>query len=546
IHRFLNDLGQRLRGTAAAEASWVALLSALIGLLMGLSLSAAVGLEHGAWGWVIVIAGLAGAALAGWRLWWRPTRDQRDETDLARWVESRVPDLHSGVITSVQASRALADGGQGWPGMEVSLAHETARRTSETLESVGFESLVSHERLSQLARLGRWTLIATLGLFWWGGDVLTHGFHVLMEAPIAHGAVGGDDVEQVELLVSDLSLRLVYPAYMDLQPRTIPRTSGDVSAVVGTEVVFSGMVTETLEKLLLVMESDPDTRWPLEVASHGSVDGRFRVGASDRYRFEGVRPGGASIREAGWRSIDARLDEPPEVRLLHPPSDLEVKEDDEVELIFEAIDDHALKEVVLVMGDPRRSDATRRPVRSGLMEQTARGSETLLIRDLAMRPGDSVEIWFEARDHNTLSGSVVGRSARRRLWMYSPEDEHEARLRDLEALIDRMIDVLADRLESRLDSDDPGPLKDVIGEQQGVSAGAGRLVEDMASLVTAMSTDSLTSDFFLDVLRGSLERLREHQDQEAAQLRQAVVGLQRTRRPEVVFQILRGLNKEGI
>ena len=61
----------------------------------------------------------------------------------------------------------------------------------------------------------------------------------------------------------------------------------------------------------------------------------------------------------------------------------DVLSEEEVAKANEAIDDHALKEVVLVMGDPRRSDATRRPVRSGLMEQPARGSATL--------PGDTRE-----------------------------------------------------------------------------------------------------------------------------------------------------------
>lgn len=548
IHRFLNLLGRMLRARAASEALWVSLLSVLSGLLLGLSISAMLGMEHGAWGWVSVLAGISGAGFSGWHLWWRPTRRQRDEVDLARWVEGQVPDLHSGVITSVQASSALSGDGteDPWPGLEPALAKETARQTAQVLEALGPEALVDRDRQLRLARLGRWTLLAALCLMWWGGDVLKDGLHVLLEAPMARAAAVGDDVEEVEVLVEDLSLRLVYPAYLDLQPRTIPRTSGDVSAVVGTEVVFSGRISEPLEQLVLVMESDPGTRWPLGINPHGSVDGRFRVGASDRYRFEGTRPEGEAVREARWRGIEARIDDPPEVRLLHPTSDMEVKEDDEVELIFEAIDDHGLAEVLLVLGDPRQSEASRRSIRSGLTEQTVRGSETLMVRDLAMRPGDSVELWFEARDHNTLGGSVVGRSARRRLWMYSPEAEHEARLRDLEALIDQMIDVLADRLESPLDGDDPGELEDVIGTQQGVSAGAGRLVQNMRSLVTAMSTDSLTSDFFLDVLRGSLERLAEHHEQEAAQLRQAVVGLQRTRRPAVVMEILRGLNKEGI
>ncbi|MGM0577837.1 MAG: DUF4175 family protein [Myxococcota bacterium] len=547
VRDFLAELRRRLDRTAAGEALLTAIIALVTAGLVGTALATALGEGHGRWGWVPFAVG---ALVAGWavvRLWWRPVRRRASDEEMARWLEDRVGGSHSAIITSVQAGRVLERGDDSeWPGFSPELARVTATRAARRLDAVEPADLDDRGRLLQLFKLGAGLAAVALALSVWSPDVFTDGWRHMFEGPPASAATGDEQVEEVDVAVGDLAFRLVYPAYLDLQPRDIPSSGGDLSALAGTEVRFTGSTLRPAKQVVLQLESDPESRWPVELSDEGVVRGAFRVGKTDRYRFLLTAPDGTLVRETRWRSIESRPDRSPEVRLLLPETDVEVNPQDRVQLLYEAADDHGLDRVHLVVdrGDGRKPE--RREVRSASGERTARGTEVLAVEPLDLEAGDAVEVWFEASDLNTVTGPGRSRSARRRVAMYSPDAEHEERLADLERLVDEMIDVLAERLESPVERADAGELPRYVAWQQKVSGLNGKMLASFEELLSSVSTDSLASDDLRETVRTTYDGLQTHHDQETSQLRQAVVGQGMERRPRQLAQVLHAVNEEGV
>ena len=539
IQRWLAALRHRLDRTAASEVAWGVVIALVPAALTSLLLAALLGAGPGRWAWIPLGLALIVSVIGAWRIWWIPRRQRRCDEGLARWVEARVDGLHSGVITAVQVAEAVRTGDP-WPGLSLPMARAAASRTHERLAAA--DGLVDRTTLVRLRRFGLLVLVVGSLAGVASVDLLREGATNLIAPAPAEAAVS---MTEVDVAVGDIAFRLVYPAYLDLQPREIPRSSGDVSAVSGTEVALTASTLMPAVAAALVLESDPEGRWPVELSADGVVRATFRVGSSDRYRFALTGFDGGVIAERAWRHIEAVPDAAPDVRLLLPETDMEVDPSDEVSFVVEVVDDHGLDRVELVVDPLDGGEITRHGTRPVYGERTARLTTALSIAPLDLRPGEAVDVWVEAADLNTVTGPGVGRSARRRISMYSPEAEHDERVVDLERLIEHMIDVLAERLESPVDERQPSKLATYLTIHQAISQASVSMIERGEQLAIALTSDSMASDGLREAVRTIFERLRDHHDQEAAQLRMAFDAVKKLRRMPELTEILFGVNEEG-
>ncbi len=543
IERYLARLRRRWGLVSAAEAACGALVVLLATTAVALALASALGVGTGRWAWTVlgVGAGLAGAL--AWRLYGRPLRVRRTDERLALWVEGRVADLHSGVVTSVQTASHLRAGAAADPGLGFSpaLARAAAHRTARTLSRTPAESLVSTARLRRLGLASAGAVAAWALLALTAPELVADGWRALSGGPAL--AAARDDGRVVDVAVGDLGFRLNYPPYLNLQPRTLERATGDLSAVAGTEVQFTGVTLFPAREVVLVLESDPEARWPLELSSDGVVRGAMRVGAPDRYQFVLSDARGRIVRERTWRTIDARPDATPEVRLMLPESDLEVHAGDEIPMVYEASDDYGLDRVDLAFavegGEPQR-----RAIKHPKGERSSRGSENLSVATLGLEPGQSADVWFEAVDQNSVTGPGVGASVKRRVTLYSPEAEHEALLTALDQLIQQMIDVLAERLESPVEAKNPLQLGTYLSVQGAIADASDAMMRRFERVIAAASTDPLAGDPLREGLRKGYDRLDEVHGQERAQLTKAAARDFGGPRPEVTVSLLAGVNDE--
>jgi chromosome segregation ATPase len=542
ITRFLREVRRALNRVSLGEAALAALAILGVATVAALALAAALGLGPGRWGWAAIGLGLVGAGIALWRLWLRPRGRRAADDELALWVEERIDGLQSGLVTAVQ-TRAMVAAPDARPlGFSATLAREAAAQTSRGIAEVIPRTLPERRRLKRLLGVAA-GVGACMGLLAVATpELYTEGGALLVAAPEEEALADG--VRLVPVAMSQLNLEIVPPEYTGIKPRKLDRSAGDFEALAGSEVRFAGTALYDAKEAYLALESDPEGRWALDLSADGAVKGAFRVGASDRYQFVLVDKQGATIHEKAWRSVDSRSDAAPEVELLLPESDLEVKPDDQLSFFFEASDDYGLDRVELVIEDETGHELDRHVVRSPRGERLSRGDEGVAVARLELEPGDSAELHFEAFDLNSLSGPGIGKSASRRITLYSPEAEHDRLLEDLDRLIDRMIDVLADRLESPIEAKETLRLANYVATGQGINAATLRLVADMTTLVNGFSTDALVSDELRTALREVRERQQEIADQEGAHLRRSVLGTANVE-DDVMVMLLFEANNEG-
>ena len=543
VQRFIGEVRRELNRVSLGEAALASAILLGVAFALALALALALGPGPGRWGWAVVALGLALAAGASWRLWLRPRRRRAADDELALWVEARVGGLESGLVTAVQTGALLARPEAGQPlGFSAGLAREGAALTAHALDRIRPGSLPERTRLKRLALAAGGTAGALSLLAFTAPELYLEGAPLLV-APAPAEAAGGERIEPV--VVSQLDLEIVPPEYTGLKSRKLQRSAGDFEALKGSEVRLSATALFDATAAFLLLESDPEGRWPLELDRHGVVRGGLRVGDNDRYQFLLVDKRGRFIREKTWRAVDSRDDAVPEVTLLLPESDLEVKPDEQLSFFFEASDDLGLDRVELVIVDGEGREIDRRVARSPGGERLARGDEAVAVARLGLDPGDSVDLHFEAFDLNSLSGPGVGKSASRRITIYSPEAEHERLLASLDQVIDAMVDVLADRLEHPIEARDPLRLAEYVAAGQGINAATAQLVTAMATLLSGLSTDPMASDDLRTAVREVRERQQDIADQEAVHLRRAVLGTA-SAEDQVIVSLLGSVNDEGV
>jgi archaellum component FlaC len=548
VQKYLQALRRRMRSVATREATGVALILMLSGAGVGLSVALLAGAGDGRWGWAPIGVAAGTAAWLGHRLWWTPRLANRTDLSLARWVERRITNLHSGVVTAVETAPMVSKAGANAAklGFSPLLARAAAARAADSVERVPPRTLVDGRRAVQLTRLALLVVASWIVASLVSPRQMAEAFHNLVSpAPMPQAQdVSG---RTVDVLVGDLALRLVAPAYLELQPKEVVHTRGEVTGVAGTVVSLSGTVLAPASSVALVFEAQPDARWPIGLSPEGVVSGSFRIGESDRYQFMALAPDGLTVKERAWRSITARADQAPEITLVAPDSDLVVHAGDEVPLVYEAFDDHGLAEIALVTrrvgGD---EPPGKRALRSPQRDRNLRGSDALSVAQLDLEPGESVDIWLEAADANTVTGPGIGRSATRRLTMYSPEQAHEALLHNLEEIIDRLIDRLGDRLESPIADKKLGLFASYLGTQRQIHQATLPILAELEALATSARTDPLASDTLQTGLAEVSSQLRDGHETEAGHLERASAYDVANARPATTLDLLHTTNQELI
>lgn len=513
--RFLADTRRELARVARAEVVFAALIVVALALVLGFGLAVLLGTGPGRWGWVPLGLGAGAIGFVIYFFGVRPGRARRNDAELALWVEAKVPGLDSGLVTAVQTAAILKRSADAAGlGFSPALAEAAALRSGAALKGVDVRLLPDRTRLSRLrwAALGAASAVALVALL--APGFYAQAAHNLTNAPPDEG----QDGRLVDVAVSQLELEVKSPVYTQLKPRRIQRSVGDVEALVGSEVRFTGTTLFPAKSAALVLESDPEARWMVELEADGTLRGSFKVGTDDRYQFVLIDGDGELVRERAWRKVSVRADAPPEVTLLLPESDLEVKPDTSVGFFFEASDDLGLEKVELVVEGDQGKELQRSPVSAPKGSRLDKGDATVEVAKLGLEPGQSAVVYFEVFDQNDISGPGKGKSQSRKLTLYSPQDEHDQLLSQLKALIEKMLDVLADRLESQVDKGRPDLVATFAEAQMGMMSATQGILMELERLSGGFSTDPLATDALRDGLREVRDAMGGVFEQERAQL----------------------------
>ena len=236
------------------------------------------------------------------------------------------------------------------------------------------------------------------------GDATSQEFSVVVEqAPYA----------TVEQVVYD------YPDYMGLANKT--QAGGDIDAWEGTAVTIHAVTNMPVSSATVMKHHSEDTSLKgAEIAM--TVQDGTRLSATFPLAFDAdgtyehfyriiVRTdSGKTDPVPRLYSLKIRRDLPPEIKLLHPTSDVELPSNGALPFAYEASDPDFMLNSVRVLYEYKGQSLdsrTRALYQAPPHRARVQGGDTIDLSQFPVRPGDLLTFWLEARDNKEPSNVTV-------------------------------------------------------------------------------------------------------------------------------------------
>src|SRR6267378_4153269 len=262
---------------------------------------------------------------------------------------------------------------------------------------------------------------------------------------------GDSGAPPVELspIAGDLSITYLYPAYTALPPRTEEGTAGDLRAPRGTEVRIAARADRDLAQAFAVVNGSP-VKLDASGAGHRQLAGTFQLTQAGEWSLRFADARGRTIAQGPSRPIEIVADQAPQVSIDAPKQAvLEVDPQGQVQVGWSAADDYGLTQVSLVW---QRAGAKEERVvlqTPAAPAKRLRGAYTWEMAPLRLRPGDRVSYHLEAKDNDAVDGAQRGVSPTQAIKVFSAAEHIRESLIRAQALWERLVALLGDRLEEK-------------------------------------------------------------------------------------------------
>jgi tetratricopeptide (TPR) repeat protein len=435
---------------------------------------------------------------------WRRTASW---ASLARAVDDRVPETADHLLTAVDLASALDAHSISEPETE-RLARVHLGEADRLSAAVRPEQLLPLRGLPRSTLLGPGAALAVAALWFLAPARLQAGldgaFGALPATEVAEEDAAEDEL--VTLVLKNLSLRLVPPAYAQRSEIVLDGTTGDIVALPGTRVFLDAVIPSSGKAVAIELDQAPDV---IEGAVSGdAIEAEFVTTGSTWYRVVVERGLGRGPLQSRKFRIDVLPDRPPELEVSAPAGPITLSPTDSVPLNVRASDDFALsrlEQVVLLDG----AELLRQPIAE--VAGTSSFDDVLRWSPESLGgQGGELEFVVEAWDNDTVNGPKVTRSRPLEIYVPTPRDQHRKVLELKRTLQDAALDMLAGLLVA--DTATGGSTGRVsrtamLEEHDGIARLADGFFRVAAELVEAMARDTLgTMDTYAGVL-GLVENL---------------------------------------
>lgn len=193
----------------------------------------------------------------------------------------------------------------------------------------------------------------------------------------------------------DLEYRL--PAYTRMEPQQVEGT-GDITALVGTNVHFKVTPTVAVKAARLVVQGQEKAPIPLEVAPGGlAITGQMRVSREGFYRVEMQGADSVFVPASAEYVIEVVADLPPRLAFDRPGRDTQATPIEEVFTQVKAEDDFGIAQMDLVYsvngGEEKVIPLHQAPVLKDVV-----AGHTFFLEEFALKPGDFISYYARATD----------------------------------------------------------------------------------------------------------------------------------------------------
>ncbi len=471
----------------------------------------------------ILLGGSSSALLVAIYLLFKFRREEDPTMSVARHLQHWVPELRNDLTSALQFGRELVDESTKTYSRELAAEHlrVTTRKALGMVDGKG-----------SLAHLlpKRDTTPATVAM---AGGLIAVLAVLYFAPPERLGALWGgvtspDEEAPTRPVVGDLEVFIQQPAYTKLPSTMSPFTTGNIKAMVGSEITIKTYPLLEAKRFEMVQETEDGERvLPME-RDGVLLKVSFLATKASTYQFRAVVDDDTTISDGMPRRIELLPDQKPSITITSHEGEVEVSPDEVLEIEFNVQDDFGIDSVVRVHGF-EGEDPQKIGVEFPELAAVPRELDGKLAFDLAplnLQPKDSVVFTIQASDNNTLTGPGVGVSAPLVLRVASPEDKHMRVIEAQQEVVEALLAVLGDFLESPVGERQPdakGYYDQVVGDvskvemgerYQGVAKASSQLGETlklMNEVVGRMEQDPLMLERDFALFRSVYEQLYELQ-----------------------------------
>jgi Domain of unknown function (DUF4175) len=243
--------------------------------------------------------------------------------------------------------------------------------------------------------------------------------------------------------IGHMALQYLFPDYTGLPGRT-QEGGGDIQALPGTQVRLSMRANVPLTRGVLRFDAGYEV--PL-VINGQELRGEMLVMREGTYTVEVEDTHGLKNPQAPRYTIQVVPDLAPKVTIRQPLDGLEVDEMMTLQIQYEAEDDFGLQDATLVYTGAGGT-AQRIPLHRGRFGN--RQVQETFAWDMNQWPlpsGETVQVYIEVYDNDTISGPKKGVSQTLTLKVHSREQEHQNLEQLQEEVAAAVLDLLADHLD---------------------------------------------------------------------------------------------------
>ncbi len=349
-------------------------------------------------------------------------------------------------------ARVLAGASDLLSSVELSGAEEVPGTSPELLALLSLRAAESVRKLDLRVALPSSLLnlpLSSLGF----ALALVAALTLLLPQKLAQGLLrlrGGDaagPAAELSPIAGDLEITYLYPAYTSLPPRTEQGTAGDLHAPRGTEVRISARADRDLEQAVAVLNG-ASVKLLAQGPGKRLLSGSFTLTQPGQWSLRFLDLKSRAIAEGPPRPVEIIADQPPTVSIDEPTKRLiEVDPLGKVPLLWSATDDYGLGQVTLVLqqaGGKEERIVLQSPAAPA---KRLRGAYSWELAPLKLRAGDKVSYYLEARDNDAVDGPQRGVSATQTIKVFSAAEHSREALVHAQALWERLVSLLGDRLE---------------------------------------------------------------------------------------------------
>lgn len=213
-------------------------------------------------------------------------------------------------------------------------------------------------------------------------------------------------------------LRYDYPSYMELEATT--QTTGHIDAWEGTIVTLQAETNMPVTSATVQFADDPEStakaeEFPLKIKDGTKLSGTWQLkirtdGTSPRhYRVQCKNERGETDPDPALYNVTIRPDQPPEVALLDPVSDLEMPANGVIPLAIQARDPDFKLSYLTLRAEKEGEQLPSGELFAGKQQQVI-ATHDFRLEPLKLSTGDVVTFWIEARDNKEPLGNRTNTS----------------------------------------------------------------------------------------------------------------------------------------